>query len=342
MADEKEVIDTSNIDDEDLRDLIEISSDENLGSIRDTNDDAPSGSNIEKSASTGEDEELRERKSESSRDDGGSPSRKKSNLEKRLRAVDESIDERNKSLFASTFSVFYPAYYDEVEIPEEAIQVDEYGDECVVPQVVKPWVCKYYYQPERKARLARHSALAAIIVLFSIVALFNGIPGGIGAMILGVLLLLNFQFRFRDIAVWKWPMPEIPYLSDLDLGERINEAERRSAEIIREREEYERMVEEGRDSTVIFIDPVDNYRDGNPSPATILTNWMNVSAQMDRDEFIEASDGKLNNFTMNLILEDNEGAWKDPTILDTVSFMTNTNAQDWLDAYELWSASEEI
>lgn len=270
----------------------------------------------------------------------GSSARQKTNLEKRLKDVDQRLEERNKSFFASTFSMFYPGDYDEVEVPEDAIEVDEDGNRYVVPQVIKPWVCRYYYQPEKKARLARHSALAMVIIVLSIVPLFTGVPGGVGAMILGVLLLLNFQFRYRDIALWKWPMPEIPYLSNLDLGEKINEAERRSEEMIRQREEYERMVEEG--TSVVFIDPVDDYRDGNPSPATILTNWMNVAAQMDRDDFIEASDGKLNNFTMNLLLDDNEGAWKDPTILDTVSFITKTDAQDWIDAFDLWSASEEI
>ena len=96
------------------------------------------------------------------------PSRKRSNLEKQLKDVDKRIEEGNKSLFASTFSAFYPAYYDEVEIPPEAIQVDEYGSDYIVPRVIKPWVCRYYYQPEKKARLMRHSALAMGLSLIHI------------------------------------------------------------------------------------------------------------------------------------------------------------------------------
>lgn len=266
-------------------------------------------------------------------------SRRRKGVENALKDADKRLEESSKSIFASTFSVFYPAHYDEEDIPESQIDVDEEGNEYVEPLMVKPWVCRYYYSPERKARLARHSAYAMAMIVVAVAPFFLGIPGGIGATVLGFLLLLNFQFRYRDIALWKWPMPEIPFLSQLDIGSAVNEAKERSTQALREQEEYENMVEEG--TSLEYIEPVDDYREGNPSPATILTNWMNISAQMDKEDFIDASDGRINNFTMELILKDNEGAWKDPTILDTISYITKTNAQDWLDAFELWNASEE-
>ena len=266
-------------------------------------------------------------------------SRRRKGVENALKDADKRLEESSKSIFASTFSVFYPAHYDEEDIPESQIDVDEEGNEYVEPLMVKPWVCRYYYSPERKARLARHSAYAMAMIVVAVAPLFLGIPGGIGATVLGFLLLLNFQFRYRDIALWKWPMPEIPFLSQLDIGSAVNEARERSTQALREQEEYENMVEEG--TSLEYIEPVDDYREGNPSPATILTNWMNISAQMDKEDFIDASDGRINNFTMDLILKDNEGAWKDPTILDTISYITKTNAQDWLDAFELWNTSEE-
>ena len=265
--------------------------------------------------------------------------RRKSGLEKALKNADDRIDESSKSIFASAFSVFYPAHYDREEAPDSQVFVDEEGEEYIEPLMVKPWVCRYYYSPEKKARLARHSAYALAIIVVAIAPSFLGVPGGISAVVLGLLLLMNFQFRYRDIAIWKWPMPEIPFLSQLDIGSSLNEAKDRSAQALREQEEYESMVEEG--TSIQYIEPVDDYREENPSPATILTNWMNVSAKMDKEDFIDASDGKINNFTMDLILDDNEGAWKDPTILDTISYITKTNTQDWLDAFNLWDKSEE-
>lgn len=260
-------------------------------------------------------------------------------LEDTLSGINKKIDESSKASTIGFLTPFYAAHYDKPEIPDEAIEVDEEDNFYISPQVEKPWVCKYYYSPERKARLARHSAYAIAIMAISMASALTQVPGGISALVLGVVLLINFQFRYRDIALWKWPMPEIPVLSNLDLKSQYDEMKMKIEEEQREKEEYQEMVEQG--SSVEFIEPVDDYRDGNPSPATILTNWMNISAHMDKQEFIDASDGKLNNFTMDLLLGDNEGAWRDETILDTVSYITETNAQDWLDAYELWEKSDE-
>lgn len=279
------------------------------------------------------------REEDTSKQDSKKRFQRKKGVETALKDADKRLEESSKSTFASTFSVFYPAHYDKEEVPESQINVDEEGNEYIEPLMVKPWVCKYYYSPERKARLARHSAYAMAMIIIAMAPLFLGVPGGIGATALGIVLLLNFQFRYRDIAFWKWPMPEIPFLSQIDVGSAVSEAKERSAQALREQEEYENMVEEG--TSLEYIEPVDDYREGNPSPATILTNWMNISAQMDKEDFIDESDGRINNFTMDLILKDNEGAWKDPTILDTISYITKTNAQDWLDAFELWNESEE-
>lgn len=261
------------------------------------------------------------------------------NLESKLSTLDNRINESSASNAISFLAPFYSANYDKPDIPEEAIDYDDDGNAYIIPQVLKPWVCRYYYSPDRKARLARHSAYSVAIIFVSVMSSFSQVNGGLSALVLGVLLLVNFQFRYHDLALWKWPMPEIPFLSSIDFGKQYSEAKERIEEEARARQEYEEMVEEG--GSVEFIEPVDDYRDGNPSPATILTNWMNMAAQMDKQEFIDASDGKLNSFTMNLILEDNEGAWRDETILDTVSYITKTNAQDWLDAYELWEKSKD-
>lgn len=262
--------------------------------------------------------------------------KKETGVEAALKNASERIDDISSSFAASIFSVFYPAYYDDVDVPEENIRYDENGKQYAIPEMVKPWKCHYYYQSERKARLARHSAYAGVIIFLSLVPMFAGVPGGIGAFILGVLLLINFQFRYRDIALWKWPMPEIPFLSQLDIGENIREANEKSQKALRDKEEYERMVEE---SSVEFIEPVDNYRDDYPSPATILTNWMNASAHMTKEDFIDESDGKINNFTMNLLLDDNKGAWEDESVLDVVSQITKTRASDWIDAYNNWESA---
>ena len=90
------------------------------------------------------------------------------------------------------------------------------------------------------------------------------------------------------------------------------------------------------------MEPVNDVVDGNSSPATILTRWMNNVASMTIGDFIDESDGKLNNLTMTMLLTDNSGAWADDDILDIVSQITQSHPQQWREAYEAWDNAKQL
>ena len=105
-------------------------------------------------------------------------------------------------------------------------------------------------------------------------------------------------------------------------------------------EEYKEIAEQ--ESSITFVEPVNDVVDGNSSPATILTRWMNNVASMTTGDFIDESDGKLNNLTMTMLLTDNSGAWADDDILDIVSQITQSHPQQWRDAYEAWDNAKQL
>lgn len=268
----------------------------------------------------------------------------KTKSEKRMEELDGKAESISKSLF-SPLAVFSPDHYDMPDIPDEQITgiVDENGDVVdveVTPKVVKPWVCDYYHFPEKKARLAWHLLFAVFMFLTGIYTyLATQMDGSIFCTILAFLLFINFLFRYKDIAVYKWPMPKIPILSDINFGAVaavLGENWRKSRED--SKKEYDELVES--EDAPEYIEAVRDYNGEYPSPATILTNWMNTIAEWDMDDLIENSDGKLDRFSVRMLLKDDAGAWSDVDLLDTISELTGSHPQQWIDALDNWMKAD--
>lgn len=253
----------------------------------------------------------------------------------------EKVDNTGARAFAP-LRIFSESYYDDVDVPDEAIKFDDDGNPSITPIVDAPWKCRYFYSPYHKARLARHSGYAIFMMIAGAGSAFQQAAGGISAVVLAFLLLINFQFRYRDIALYKIPMPSIPILSDIDFGEAFRslmEEDEDRDEDDEDAEEYKEIAEQ--ESSITFVEPVNDVVDGNSSPATILTRWMNNVASMTTGDFIDESDGKLNNLTMTMLLTDNSGVWADDDILDIVSQITQSHPQQWREAYEAWDNAKQ-
>lgn len=243
-----------------------------------------------------------------------------------LRSTAEKIDSRYESTISSFFSPLTSSHYQEPPEPPEGNVVldDESGETYISPLVEKKWVCQYFYSPERKARLYRYMLISVIAVaISSVVAVSLDIPGSIASIVVTSFIFLNIMCRYFGFAVYNRPMPELPVLSYLETREPSVD------------EDDENDDEDG----VEYISQVDNINNGEMSPATYLTRWMNNTAHMSRSEFIESSGGKIDEFKMNLLLSDNKEAWSDAGIVERVSEITNSHPDDWYSALTKWEGS---
>lgn len=252
-------------------------------------------------------------------------------------------------VMSQPFSVFFAESYPEPPTPpEENVYsvLDENNNVVgtrVKPTMISPWKCEYYYTPQRQARIARHIGLASIAVVISIVTYFNNTDAAISAIptfVVFSIILINEVFRKNGWAVWKYPMPEIPFLSQWkyedflrDIGNNIREGQETDDDA---QEEYNEYVE---NNYVEYVTPVEKYNDdGKPSPATILTRWMNGTAHVDIDDIIEQSQGSLDKFSMKMLLSDNEMAWTDEDIVDKISQVTGSHPQQWEQAWKEYTS----
>lgn len=234
------------------------------------------------------------------------------------------------------------SYEDDFEDPEN-FQILDDGTLIPEPNVKDTWLCKYYYSPGYKAHLFRSIFILMPIMFMLITFLFTStlyIEVGFALSVI-TILFINIIFRYYDLAIYKRPMPMIPALSmffykyftnEYDLEE-VNNNDSDIDED--QKNEYQGYVVENN-----TIDPVEDVRDGNPSPATILTRWMNSEEVRWRaEDIIENSGGTIDNFILKMLLKDNHEAWTDEEIVDNISIITGSNPLQWNRTYEKWKNS---
>lgn len=270
------------------------------------------------------------------RDDSEERDTKELSLEEKKHNVKNSL---------SPLRAFSPYNYEDDDVPDSAIDYDDNGNAYITPTVVKTWKCHYYYDAQRKSRLASHIALGVAGIFLSIFAFVNGVAGGWAALIILTLLTLNVLFRFNGWALYKIPMPEIPVLSSLDYASHIKQTMDKSAQAIKQQEEEEQQRKEfeefKKNNTITeFVTPVHDYREGNPSPATILTDWMNGVAHMTKEDLVSQSDRHINDFVATMLLKDNDEVWNDADVIDSISQLTSSHPAEWKQARDIWRSSE--
>lgn len=244
-------------------------------------------------------------------------------------------------------NVFSARGYDQPEIPEDTegilYAVDSDGDVeydaddnpiilYVPPTVLSRWRCDYHLQPWRKARLARHMLLCVLLFMITLASLLTTTIVTYTAVLAAVLLmalLINMAFRYGGIAVYGRPMPPIPFLSNLRLPTR------------QLAESYERVLAESEADGTVYVTPVKRYAGENevPSPATILTRWMNGVAEWTSGDLIENSGGLLDSFRVKLLLADDEAAWTDEDTLDALARVTGSSTDQWTDAWQAYTGA---
>lgn len=253
--------------------------------------------------------------------------------------------ERNVRDSNSPLRFFSEYYYSDPDIPREAKIDDGFGGKTVVPQVVDKWRCHYYYSARRKAKMATHLAVGMLAVILSIAAVANQVQGGILSLILFLILTINVFFRYWNLALYKIPMPAIPFLSSIDISALIKQRMDESEEKIREEEEKEGRGERDMEAfeqykdenhSTMYVDPVNDYSGDYPSPATILSDWMNSVAQMTKGDLVEASDGRINSFVATMLLKDNPEVWDDDDIVDSLAQVTSSHPSEWKKARDSW------
>ena len=258
---------------------------------------------------------------------------------------DEEIRKRLQESWLP-FKFFSPFYYDEPDIPDEAISIVD-GKEIVKPQVTGKWECEYYYSPQRKVVMAQHLAMGFTGIFLSLSAIFDNAAGGILSFILLAILVTNVFFRYTGLALYNRPMPELPIPSIDIFGNVINTISEFRESMAKEREDKKRRKEQSRkqeefdeykeeNHSTMYVDPVDDYSGDYPSPATILSDWMNSVAQMTKGDLVEASDGRINNFVATMLLKDNPEVWDDDDIVDSLAQVTSSHPSEWKKARDSW------
>lgn len=261
---------------------------------------------------------------ESSDDDSDSPGR---------------IDSFYDSVFGNALSIFTAKHYPEVDIPEERIMKTMVHSDgtvepvYVIPELIRPWVCNYFHTPRYKARLAI-SIVGIILAILAVVLSLSltQTASVIASVFILLALLVNVTFRYLGIALWKYPMPRIPYFSDL----RIDRSEEVEENVEEEYDSYEEALESSEDKTDL-VQRVERVRNGHMSPATLLTRWMNGPARMSESDLIAESGGVLDSFRIRLMMKDDEEVWTDSETIDALSKITNSRPKQWREAWENWN-----
>lgn len=267
-----------------------------------------------------------------------------------LRNVRGKIDKADES-FLSPFSRFSYRIYDfSVEPTQDEIQdtiVDKFSGEEIpyrfTPRVLSKWRVEYFHTPYAKARLARHAlySLVAMFIMFivSITITNNYIFVSMGIFI---AMLINFLLRYSGVGLFGTPVPEIPYLTNLMRNTESYEFEALSYEM--HGEEYvptsEREDEDNSAEPVIqttFVKQVENHNSkGDPSPATILSNWMNNEARWTQKDLEDKTGGVIDDLKFELLMQDNDVVWENRNVIDALSKQTNSSPDDWQDALNKW------
>lgn len=251
------------------------------------------------------------------------------------------IDSSYTESVSEGFKPFRPDNYeDNLENPENFNMLED-GTLIADPKVEGKWSCKYYYPPGYKAHLFRSIFLLMLLIFMLITFLFTStLYFEIGfTLSIIVALFVNVIFRYYDLAVFGNPMPMIPGASMFFYKFFTNEyAPQEEDEEDEEDEEYE-----GYEGYIVennTIDPVEDVKNGNPSPATILTRWMNSEdVRWTSEDLIENSGGFIDSFTLKMLLKNNEDAWTDEEIVDNISIITGSNPIQWINAFNDWKAS---
>lgn len=213
------------------------------------------------------------------------------------------------------------------------IEVDSDGNEVILyvpPKVLSTWRCEYYLQPWRKARLARHMVLAVLLFLLTLSSVVTAtiIPyTAILATVACFALIINLAFRYGGIALYKRPMPPIPFFSNLRFP---------TKKFVKS---YEEALAEAEAEGTTYVKPVNNYVGDTPSPATILTRWMNGVAEWSASDLSENSGGLLDSFKVKLLLNDDEAAWTDSDTLKSLAKVTGSSEKQWTDAWTEYSSA---
>lgn len=248
------------------------------------------------------------------------------------------IDNNYTDSVSEGFKPFRGENYEDNFEETDDLKVLEDGTVIAEPKVLDKWSCKYYYSPGYKAHLFRSIFLLMIIIFMLITFLVTTTlyfeVGFTLAIIIG--LFINVIFRYYDLAIFNRPMPMVPGVSMFFYKFFTNKYESQdddeNDEEYDDEEEYRNYGVENN-----TIDPVENVKNGNPSPATILTRWMNSKdIQWRAEDLIEKSGGVIDSFTLKMLLKDNEDAWTDEEIIDNISIITGSNPIQWTDAYNAW------
>lgn len=270
---------------------------------------------------------------------GSSKKNKISDSKNRYKEMFSKISDIDDNLLDSGgFKSFRSDGY-ENEIGEETPrQVEELDDGTIIaiPELVKNWRCRYFYSPGYKAHLFRTIFLFILIIVMLVFFLFTtAVPRQVGFTLAIVLVFfVNILFRYYDLALYNQPMPMVPGASLFFYKLFTNEYKDHHEEEGNEEESRER---EGYVVNEVSIDPINNVKNGNPSPATVLTRWMNSSdVRWSAEDIIEKSGGVIDKFTLKMLLKDNGDAWADEEVIDTLSIITGSNPIQWQQTYEKW------
>lgn len=254
---------------------------------------------------------------------------------KKISEINDSYDESTNSLLL----LFSPEGYEYPPEPDEddfIYEKSENGDEVIVgikPRRIGKNRFEYFYSPQYKARLAK--CLVAMLVLFFIMLMSTVFiyadKAAIIFMVVLVLVMLNVFIRYSGVGIAGRPVPVIPFLSSF-VASMGNVQEGSDSET---EEDNDEEVSSGE----IYVTPIEDVRNGNPSPATILTRWMNNEARWTEDDIIENSGGVINRTVVKMLFKNNHEIWTDEDILDTLSSITGSHPKQWVEVYNKWEQS---
>lgn len=215
-----------------------------------------------------------------------------------------------------------------------------------VPKVLKNWECEYFHTPYGKARLFRHMVYAALFILvlmFTSLSIKN--PYTYVSIGLFFILFLNFSFRYYGIALYNKPMPEIPFFSKMGretesyefsiFAKQMYNAVGMDIELpFPHNEEKE---EETKTNSIPIINRVNN---ANKSPGTVLSEYLRENVEWDYIDVEEKTDGIIDKMKLDLLLDDNEIAWKDYEILGALEKAMKAKPERWLEQMKLWKGEK--
>lgn len=274
---------------------------------------------------------------------------------KRMKGVGDNLNSFNDS-FTAPFSRYnYDIYDFEVEPDKsevrETLTDPTSGAEIpyrFTPRVLSKWRVEYFNTPYGKARLARHAALAffAIFVML-MVSITISSPYVFISIGIFVLLLADFLMRYYGVGFFYVAAPEIPFFTNFmrdtevfefeNLIEGVTGVEFKHDYDANDDEEEEEVIEsQDNDLDIKYVPEVNNYNNGNPSPATILSSYMNKEMKWTQQDLEDKTGGVIDSLKFDLLMQDNDLVWTNDLVLDSLSKQTNSTPKEWLDALDKW------